>query len=92
MSIAEFNDRCRKVFNVDERKQIENIAATMFKTSQVRSYQRIGKKEICLERGTARDKTVEVFLMNTTMEMNDELVTRFNKRNKNKAGSNCACS
>jgi len=87
MAIAEFNDRCKDSFNVDERNLIEKIAESMFKNDTVRAYRRIGKKEVCLERETTRNSTVEVFLMNSTMEMNDELVNRFNKRNKNKAVS-----
>lgn len=92
MAIAEFNDRCRDTFNADERNLIEKIAESMFKNDIVRVYRRIGKKEVCLEREKVRDKTVEVFLMNSTMEMNDELVNRFNKRSKNKAGSQFARS
>jgi len=84
MAIAEFNDICRDTFSQQEQKEIENFAQKMFKTSAVRGYLPIGKKEVCLERQTTLDKTLEVFLMNGTLEMNNELVNRFNKRNKGK--------
>jgi hypothetical protein len=82
MAIAEFNDICRDTFNIDERIKIEKAAENMFKKNIVRTYLPIGKKEVCLERESARAKKIEVFLMNSTLEMNDSLVTRFNKRNK----------
>lgn len=86
MAIAEFNQRCE--FNTLEQKRIEKHAEQMFKTDTVESYLPLGKKEVCLKRESVANKTIEVFLMNTTLEMNDEMVTRFNKRNKNKAGCN----
>lgn len=92
MAIAEFNGMCRDTFNEQEQKQIEKFAERMFKTNAVRAYLPIGKKEVCLERESVKEKTIEVFLMNGTLEMNDELVNRFNKRNKNKAGSQYARS
>lgn len=82
MAIAEFNDICRDTFNAEERSKIEKAAERMFKNNGVRTYLPLGKKEVCLERESVRTKTIEVFLMNSTLEMNDELVTRFNKRKR----------
>ncbi len=82
MAVAEFNDICRDTFSAEERSKIEKFAEKMFKINAVRGYLPIGKKEVCLERESVRAKTIEVFLMNSTLEMNDELVTRFNKRKR----------
>lgn len=82
MPIAEFNEACKNTFNVEERERIEKEAEKMFRNNGVRTYLPVGKKEVCLERESVRDKTIEVFLMNTTLEMNNEKVTRFNKRRK----------
>jgi hypothetical protein len=87
MAIAEFNELCKDTFNTEERARIERVAEGMFKNNGVRTYLPLGKKEVCLERASVRDKTIEVFLMNGTLEMNNELVTRFNKRKRNEAGS-----
>lgn len=84
MAIAEFNETCNQTFNVAERASIERFAEGMFRNDTIEAYLPLGKKEVCLKRGSTREKTVEVFLMNGTLEMNDELVTRFNKRKKAK--------
>lgn len=82
MAIAEFNDICKDTFNTEERLKIEEAAERMFKNNGVQTYLPIGKKEVCLVRESVRSKTIEVFLMYSTLEMNDELVTRFNKRKR----------
>lgn len=87
MTIAEFNSISKDTFNANELSLIEKHAGKMFRTDAIESYLPIGKKEVCLKRNSVMEKTIEVFLMNNTLEMNDALVTRFNKRTKNRAGS-----
>lgn len=90
MLTAEFTSRCKEQFNSEEQKKITDFAGTMFRKDHIEAYLHLGKKEICLKRNSAKEKTIEIFCMNQTLEMNNELVTRFNKRNKNNAGSNCS--
>lgn len=82
MAIAEFTDKCRDDFNIEERKKIEKFAEEMFKKDIVMAFLPIGKKEVCLERENSRESTIRIFCMNETLEMNERLVTKFNKRKK----------
>lgn len=84
MIMLNFNSQCKDDFNVEEREQIGRFAQEMFDSNIVKAYKRIGKKEICLERQNNNSSTIEVFAMNSTLEMNEDLVNKFNKRNKNK--------
>jgi len=82
MAIAEFTEVGRDTFNTEERRKIEQFAEKMFKQDMIRAYVPLGKKEVCMERESLKERTIQVFLMNGTLEMNNELVTRFNKRKK----------
>jgi hypothetical protein len=80
--VSNFTNECKDIFSVDERSLITETAGKMLKDSVVQQYLQIGKKMVCLERQDSKDKTVKIFLMNETLEMNNEVVTRFNKRKK----------
>jgi len=82
MTTATFTDKCKDTFNIEERKFIQENAGQMFKENTIQHYLTIGKKQVCMERENAKEKTIRIFLMNETLEMNDEIVTRFNKRKK----------
>lgn len=79
-TIANFNELCD--FSIPLQQLIAEKAEEMFKNSTIESTLRLGKHEVCLKRPDAQTKTIGVYLMHGTMEMNEEIVTRYNKRSK----------
>ncbi len=67
-------------FSRAEKDSIETRAKLMIERDEVRTYFKVGPHDVCLERDSADVKTISAYLMNGTMEQNEKVVTRHNKR------------
>lgn len=75
-----YNENCD--LSVMEKEKIERYANELFERGISEAYIPLGKRDVCLKRKDDDRSVFEIFGMNNTLERNEELVTRFNKRKK----------
>jgi hypothetical protein len=68
--------------NQAERTYIEQCAQRMLDNDVIEWYLSLGKKDVCLERPSRKDRVIGVSLMNIPLSRNEANVTSFNKRKK----------
>ncbi len=67
-------------FSHPEKDAIAQRIVEMFEKDEVRTYFKVGSHDVCLERPNSSSINVTAHKMNSTLEQNEYLVNRFNKR------------